>query len=75
MVEQGALDYLRFCFMVAGHTKSTPDCLFAQVSNRHPRTDSLMSYGLRTRLRKDWREGRREGGRVGGLEKGEREEP
>ena len=39
MVEQGALDYLHFCFMVAGHTKFAPDLLFAQVSNSYNRQD------------------------------------
>ena len=35
MVEQRTLDYVRFCFMVAGHTKFAPDRLFAQVSNSY----------------------------------------
>ena len=33
------LDYIRFCFMVAGHTKFAPDRLFAQVSNSYNRRD------------------------------------
>ena len=39
IVEQRTLDYLRFCFMVAGHTKFAPDRLFAQVSNSYNRQD------------------------------------
>ena len=39
IVEQRTLDYVRFCFMVAGHTKFAPDRLFAQVSNSYNRSD------------------------------------
>ena len=39
LVEQRTLDYVRFCFMVAGHTKFAPDRLFAQVSNIYNRHD------------------------------------
>ena len=39
LVEQGTLDYVRFCFMVAGHTKFAPDHLFAQVSTSYNRRD------------------------------------
>ncbi len=38
-VEQGQLDYIRFCFMVAGHTKFTPDRLFAQIANSYNKED------------------------------------
>ena len=38
-VHQRTLDYMRFCFMVAGHTKFAPDRLFAQVSNSYNRHD------------------------------------
>ena len=39
LVEQRTLDYVRFCFMVAGHTNFAPDRLFAQVSNSYNRHD------------------------------------
>ncbi len=39
MVEQRKVDYIRFCFMVAGHTKFAPDRLFAQVANSYNRED------------------------------------
>ena len=39
IVEQRTLDYVRFCFMVAGHTKFAPDRFFAQVSNSYNRSD------------------------------------
>lgn len=39
LVRQTTLDYVRFCFMVAGHTKFTPDRLFAQVSNSYNHHD------------------------------------
>jgi len=39
LVERRTLDYVRFCFMVAGHTKFAPDRLFAQVSNSYNRHD------------------------------------
>lgn len=35
LVDQRKVDYIRFCFMVAGHTKFAPDRLFAQVSNSY----------------------------------------
>ena len=35
LVERRTLDYVHFCFMVAGHTKLAPDRLFAQVSNSY----------------------------------------
>lgn len=39
IVDQGKLDYFRFSFMIAGHTKFAPDRLFAQVSNSYNRQD------------------------------------
>ena len=39
MIALRKLDYIRFCFMVAGHTKFVPDRLFAQVSNSYNRKD------------------------------------
>lgn len=39
MVDQRKIDYIRFCFMVAGHTKFAPDRLFAQVANSYNRED------------------------------------
>ena len=39
LVEQKIVDYVRFCFMVAGHTKFAPDRLFAQVSNSYSHSD------------------------------------
>ena len=35
LVEQRKLDYVRFGFLVAGHTKFSPDRLFAQVANSY----------------------------------------
>ena len=35
LVSQRTQDYVRFCFMVPGHTKFAPDRLFAQVSNSY----------------------------------------
>ena len=35
LVNRRKLDYVRFCFMVSGHTKFAPDRLFAQVSNSY----------------------------------------
>ena len=35
LVEQRKLDYVRFGFLVAGHTKFAPDRLFAQVANSY----------------------------------------
>lgn len=35
IVEQRKLDYVRFGFLVAGHTKFAPDRLFAQVANSY----------------------------------------
>ena len=35
LVSQRTLDYVRFCFMLPGHTKFAPDRLFAQVSNSY----------------------------------------
>ena len=37
LIQQKTLDYMCFCFMVAGHTKVAPDWLFAQVSNSYYR--------------------------------------
>ncbi len=39
MVDQCKVDYIRFCFMVAGHTKFAPDRLFAQVANSYNKED------------------------------------
>ena len=39
LIQQRTLNYMRFCFMVAGHTKVAPDRLFAQVSNSYNRHD------------------------------------
>ena len=39
VVEQKKLDYIRFCFMIAGHTKFAPDRLFAQVANSYNHSD------------------------------------
>ena len=39
MIALRKLDYIRFCFMVADHTKFAPDRLFAQVSNSYNRQD------------------------------------
>ena len=39
VVEQRKLDHLRFCFLVAGHTKFAPDRLFALVANAYNRAD------------------------------------
>ena len=39
VVQQQKLDYIRFCFMVAGHTKFSPDRLFAQVANSYNNSD------------------------------------
>ena len=39
MIDQKKLDYLRLCFMIAGHTKFAPDRLFAQVSNSYNQQD------------------------------------
>ena len=39
MIALRKLDYIRFCFMVAGHTKFAPDRLFAQVSNSYNHRD------------------------------------
>jgi len=39
MVHQQKLDYVRFSFMVAGHTKFAPDRLFAQIVSSYNRSD------------------------------------
>lgn len=39
LIQRKTLDYMRFCFMVAEHTKFAPDRLFAQVSNSYNRRD------------------------------------
>ena len=39
MINQRKVDYLRVCFMIAGHTKFAPDRLFAQVSNSYNQQD------------------------------------
>ena len=46
VVTQHKLDHLRFCFVVAGHTKFAPDRLFTLVSNAYNRADVLqqMNY-------------------------------
>ena len=33
------LDHLHFCFLLAGHTKFGPDCLFSLVANEYNRKD------------------------------------
>lgn len=38
MINQRSLDYIRFCSMIAGHTKFVPDCL---VSNSYNRQDDF----------------------------------
>lgn len=37
LAHQRTLDYMRFCFMDAGHTKFAPDRLFTKVSNSYNR--------------------------------------
>ena len=39
MVESHKLDYIRFCFLVAGHTKFAPDRHFALIANAYNRED------------------------------------
>ena len=46
MVESHKLDYLRFCFLVAGHTKFAPDRLFALIANAYNREDIFTATEL-----------------------------
>ena len=39
LVEKRTLDHFRFCFLVAGHTKFSPDRLFALTGNAYNRAD------------------------------------
>ena len=39
MVDSRKLDYIRFCFLVAGHTKFAPDRLFALTANAYNKAD------------------------------------
>ena len=40
-------DHIRFCFLVAGHTKFAPDCLFSLVANQYNREDVFTAEELR----------------------------
>ena len=46
VVEQHKLDHIRFCFLVAGHTKFAPDCLFALIANAYNRADVFTAEEL-----------------------------
>ena len=39
MVDSRKLDYIRFCFLTAGHTKFAPDRLFALTAKAYNKVD------------------------------------
>lgn len=41
MVQQGRLDFIRICFLIAGHTKFTPDILFSKIAQTYNKSDVL----------------------------------
>lgn len=45
-VEGHQLDHLRFCFLLAGHTKFSPDRLFSLVANEYNREDVFIPEDL-----------------------------
>ena len=46
MVKNLKLDYIRFCFLVAGHTKFAPDRVFALIANAYNREDVFTAAEL-----------------------------
>jgi hypothetical protein len=46
-VERHQLDHLRFCFLLAGHTKFSPDRLFSLIANEYNREDVFKPEDLR----------------------------
>ena len=47
MVDSRKLDNICFCFLVAGHTKFAPDCLFALTAKAYNKADVFNIEELR----------------------------
>ena len=47
MVQHGVLDFIRVSFMIPGHTKFTPDHLFAKIAKAYNRSDVFMAEDLK----------------------------
>ena len=46
IVHRHSLDHIRFCFLVAGHTKFAPDRLFSSIANQYNREDVFTAEEL-----------------------------
>ena len=46
MVQQGRMDFIRVSFLIAGHTKFTPDQLFARIAQTYNRSDVFTTEEL-----------------------------
>ena len=46
MVQHGVLDIIRIPFLLTGHTKFVPDCVFASIANSYNRSDVFNSQAL-----------------------------
>ena len=46
VVSRHTLDHIRFCFLVAGHTKFAPDRLFSSIANQYNREDVFTAEEL-----------------------------
>lgn len=50
MVQQGKLDFLRVSFLIAGHTKFSPDMTFAKIAKSYNRSDVFNTVLFRPML-------------------------
>ena len=46
MVQQGKFDFIRISFLIAGHTKFTPDLLFSKLSQTFSQSDVFTTTEL-----------------------------
>ena len=46
LIQQGKLDFIRISFLIAGHTKFTPDLLFSKIAQRYNRSDVFSTKEL-----------------------------
>ena len=47
MVEQNVFDFIRISFMIAGHTKFSPDLLFTRISQTYHHSDVFNTEDLK----------------------------